>query len=290
MALSARTPTGADTAGGIPEIWANLLIDEAKKELVCFDAISHEWMVGKKKGDTVNIPNTAHTSAASEVVVGTKASSDTIAGTMKSLVMNQWYEKPIDVDTMTLEQSQINWEAECKQEAEYAIRVKIDSTVAALFSALNTGGSPSGVQGTDGSAVTDDLLANIVEILDEADVPRDNNRFCIVDPSVIRDMMDYDKFIAAQYVSIGAVQNGTVVKGHPIYGAEFRVTNNLVAATTGAYCVMMHRRAIAGAIQMIIPWSKAFEELHQVRFQHEALWGLLEVGDTFGIPFYSRKS
>lgn len=290
MALSARTPTGADTMGGVPEIWSNLLIDEAQKELVCMDAISHEWTVGKKKGDTANIPVTAHTTAATEVVVGTKAASDGIAGTKIQLVMDNWYEKPIDVDTMTLEQSQLDWEKECKKEAEYAIRVKIDSTVAALFSALNAGGSPSGVQGTNGSAVTDDLLANITEILDEADVPRDGDRFCIVDPSVIRDMMDYDKFVAAQYVSIGAIANGTVVKGHPIYGANFRVTNNLTAATTGAYCVMMHRKALAGAIQMIIPWTKAFEELHQVRYQHEALWGVKEVRDLFGIPFYSRKA
>ena len=288
MSLSARTPTGADTMGGIPEQWANLLIDEAQKELVCFDAISHEWQVGKKRGDTVNIPVTAHTTAATEVTVGSKAATDGIAGTKIQLVMDQWYEKPIDVDTMTLEQSQIDWEKECKKEAEYAIRVKIDTTVATLFSTLYTTG---GVQGTDGSKVTDDLLADITELLDEADVPRDGDRFCIVDPSVIRDMMDYDKFVTAQYVSIGAIQNGTVIKGHPIYGANFRVTNNLVATgSAGAYAVMMHRKALAGAIQMIIPWVKPFEELHQVRYQHEALWGVKEVRDTFGIPFYTRKA
>ncbi len=286
MALSARTPAGADTAGGIPEYWSQKLIDEAQKQLVCWDAITHTWEVGKKKGDTCNIPVTNHTTAATEVVVGIKAASDDIAtGSMIQLIMNQWYEKPIDIDTMTREQSQIDWDAECKKEAEYAIRVRIDTTVASLFSALNAGT----VKGTDGSEVTDDLLLDVKELLDEADVPLDNDRFIIGDPSFLRDLMVYDKFVAAQYGALVSISNGNVGKS-PIYGCGIRITNNLVAASTGAYAVMMHRSAIAGSIQMIIPWVKAFEELHQIRFQHEALWGVKEVRDTFGIPFYTRKA
>jgi len=286
MALSARTPTGADTMGGVPEIWTNLLIDAAQKELVAWDATTHKWEIGRKRGDTVNIPVTVHTSAATEVVVGTKASSDTIAGTKLQLVMDKWYEKPIDVDTMTLEQSQIDWEAECKKEAEYAIRVTIDTSVCTLFSTLNS----NSVQGSDGSEVTDDLLIDIMELLDEADVPRDGDRFLIGDPSMIADMMKYDKFVSSLYVQQGAVENGTVARGHPIYGCHVRVTNNLVGATTGAYAVMMHRTAIGGALQLNIPWTKPFEELHQVRYQHEALWGVLEARDDHGIPFYTRKA
>ena len=87
-----------------------------------------------------------------------------------------------------------------------------------------------------------------------------------------------------------AVENGVVMNGHPVYGAAIRVTNNLTGATTGAYAVMIHRRAIASAMQINTPWMKPFEELHEIRFQHEALWGVLEVRDDFGIPFYTRKA
>ena len=286
MTLSARTPAGADTAGFVPEIWSNQIIDAAKNELVCFDAVDHQWTVGKGKGDTVNIGITNHVTA-TEVVVGSEASGlDIATGTKLQLVMDQWYEAPIPIDDMTMYQSQIDWGAQARGEAEYSIRKKVDSTLAALFSALN-GGT---IKGQDGTAVTDDLLADITQLLDEADVPRDGNRFCIVDPSVIRDMMDYDKFVAAQYVSIGAIQNGTVVKGHPLYGANFRVTNNLTAAVTGAYCVMMHRKAIAAALQFELPWVVVEKRKHQTFFGFEALWGVKEIRDDFGIPFYSKKA
>ncbi len=286
MSLSARTPTGADTAGFIPEVWSNLIIDSAKKELVAWDATDHSWQKDLKYGDTVNIGITNHVTA-SEVVVGTKASSlDISSGTKLQLVMDQWYQAPIDVDTMTIRQSQIDWAAQARNEAEYAIRLKVDSTVCALFSSLNTS---AGVKGADGEEVTDDLLIELKELLDEADVPMDNDRFNIIDPSALADMMKYDKFIAAQYVAIGAVNNGQIGKS-PIYGANVRVTNNLSGATTGAYAAMLHRKAIASALQIETPWMKPFEELHQIRYQHEALWGVLEVRDTFGVCFYTRKA
>jgi len=287
MALSARTPTGADTAGFVPEVWMNQVIDAAQKNLVAWESTDHSWQIGKKRGDTANIGVTNHVTA-TEVTVGTKAASlDIATGSKKQLVMDQWWEAPIDIDDMTDFQSQIGWDVECRKEAEYSIRVKVDSTVCALFSALNA----ASVQGSDGVEVTDDLLIDVVELLQESDVPWNPADLSLIgDPSMAADMMKYDKFVSMQYIQIGAVENGIIAKNHPIYGCTVKITNNLTAATTGAYAVIMHRKAIASALQINKPWMKPFEELHQVRFQHEALWGVLEVRDNFGIPFYTRKS
>ena len=286
MALSARTPTGADTAGHVPEIWSQLTRDQAEKELVAWDATDHRWQVDAKLGDTVNI-GVINNVTATEVVVGTKAASlDIATGTKIQLVMDQWFEAPVDIDDMTIKQSQTNWEAKARAKGEYSIGVKIDSTVCALISALNA----SSVQGSDGVALTDDLLLDIMELLDEADAPRDKDRFLILDPSAVRDMLTYDKFVASQYVDSGSVQNGRVANGHPVYGCNIRVTNNLTAATTGAYAVMMHRQAIASALQIESPWEWHYKDLHQWRFQFEALWGVKEIRDDWGIPFYTRKS
>ena len=288
MSLSARTPAAADTAGFVPEIWSQLIIDAAQKELVALDATDHTWQVGKKQGDTVNIGITNHVTA-TEVVVGTEGTNlDIATGTKKQLVMDQWYEAVIPVDSMTMEQSQIDWAAQCRKEAEYAIRVVIDTSVCTLFSTLNS----DTVKGTDGSAITDDLLIEVKELLDEADVP-DDDRFLIVDPSVIADMMVYDKFVSSLYVPGQPVVNGTIAKNHPIYGCSVRKTNNLVAVSggTGAYAVMMHSKAIASALQINKPYIDSYQpRKHQTFFCHEALWGVLEVRDTYGIPFYTRKS
>jgi hypothetical protein len=286
MALTARTPTGAVTAGTVPESWSQQVVDEAEKELVAWDATDKSWQTDLVRGDLVNIGVTNHVTS-TEVVVGTKAASlDIATGSKKQLVMDQWFEAPIDVDYMTLKQTHIDWGAQARKEAAYAIRLKVDSTVTALYSTLNG----NSVQGADGAKVTDQLLIDIKELLDEADVPMDADRFIIGDPSLIADMLTFDKFVAAQYVAIGAVANGQIGAGHPIYGAALRVTNNLAVATTGAYAVMIHRKAIASALQIETPWMKEFEELHERRYQHEALWGNLEIRDDHGIPFYTRKA
>jgi hypothetical protein len=287
MALSGRTPTGADTAGFVPELWSQKIIDTMQNQLVCMDAVDFVgWQIGLKKGDTINLPITNHVTA-TEIVVGTKAASlDPSTGTKVQLVMNYWWEAPIDIDTMTIAQSQVDWRTIAQKEAAYAIDKKIDTSIGVLFSALN-GGS---VYGADGQTLTDDILLYLKQTLDEADVPLDSNRSLVVDPSGVVDILKIDKFVAATYAAnTGAIKNG-IVGTTPIYGCTVRVTNNLTAATTGSYGCMLHSGAIAGAIQVQSPWEKKFEELHQIRYQAEALWGVIETRDNFGIPFYTRKS
>jgi len=53
---------------------------------------------------------------------------------------------------------------------------------------------------------------------------------------------------------------------------------------------MYHKNAIASKVQIDKAWRKEFEELHETRIQAEALWGASEAQDTFGVPFFTRKS
>jgi hypothetical protein len=282
-----RSPSGADTAGFVAELWSQKIIDTMQNQLVCMDAVDFVgWQIGLKKGDTINLPITNHVTATS-ITVGTKATSlDPATGTKVQLVMNYWYEAPIDVDTMTIVQSQVDWRAIAQKEAAYAVDKAIDTSIGVLFSALNN----SSVYGADGQTLTDDILLYLKQTLDENDVPLDGNRSLVVDPSGVVDILKIDKFVAATYAAnTGAIKNG-IVGTTPIYGCTVRVTNNLTAATTGSYGCMLHSGAIAGAIQVQSPWEKKFEELHQIRYQAEALWGVIETRDNFGIPFYTRKS
>jgi hypothetical protein len=287
MAISARVPSGAETYYFVPIIYSQKVIDDAKSNLVAWDAIDSSWETELKKGMTLNIP-VINAVTATEVTVGTKAASlNPFASTGVQLVIDQWYESPIDIDTMTSHQTQQSMEEQAKTASAYAIKKRIDTTVCAKFSSL--GGYSASAYGTDGQTLTDDILLYLMEKLNENDVPMDNDRFLVLDPSGLTDMLKIDKFIAAQYVNIGAVTNGNVGKS-PIYGCNVKVTNNLSAATTGAYGVMMHRKAIAGASQIYNAWMKPFEELHNIRYSVDALWGVVEARDTFGVPFYTRKS
>lgn len=284
MSLSARTPSAADTAGFVPEVWSNLVLDAVHNQLVCWNAIDGRWTVGQKQGDTINI-GVINTVTATEVVVGTKASSlDIATGSKKQLVMNQWYEAPVDIDTMTIAQSQIDWQSQAQKEGAYAIAKNMDTYIASLFASL----AGSSVAGSDGNTVDDELLLSLKQYLDENDVPMDGDRSLIIDPSALVDMLKIDKFIQAQYVTMGAVANGKI-GASPIYGCNVLVTNNLAAATTGAYAAMLHRRAIAGAAQMMDSYILPYPDLHQVRYSTDVLFGASEVRDTFGKSFYTRS-
>jgi hypothetical protein len=286
MSLSARVPSGADTYKFIPKMYSNKVIDAAKSQLVCWDAVDSSWESDLKKGDVLYISKT-NTVTATEVVVGTKANSlNPYATAAVTLTIDQWYEAPVDLDYMTLRQTHIQMEDKAVAESAYAIKVAMDSYIAGLFSTLNG----SSVQGTDGAAITDDLLLDMLEDLNEANVPMDGQRSLILDPSGLTDLMKIDKFIAQQYANnVGAVSNGVIGKS-PIYGCTVRLTNNLTAASVGSYGAILHKKAIGAAAQIDKAWTKEYEDLHLRRYQAEALWGAVEVLDNFGIPFYTRHA
>lgn len=285
MALSARIPSTILTNLFVPTIYLNKVIDAAKSNLVNLDAVNTEWTSGKLKGNVFYITKT-NVVTASEVVVNTKGSAlNPFNTTGVTVTMDQWFQAPIDIDDMSEWQSHIDVENYAMKESAYAIQEKIDTYVSSFYSTLNA----STVKGTDGAALTDDVLIECMETLDEANAPRDGNRSLILDPSGVADMMKFDKFVSADYVSLGAVANGIIGKSHPIYGCTVRVTNNLTATTTGNYCVMMHKDAIAAKVQIENVWVWAFKDLHTTRYHSEALFGVSEAQDAFGIPFYSRK-
>ena len=289
MALSDRVPAGADTNKFVPKLYCQRVIDAAKKELVAWDAISSEWRNDLVKGNILYIPKT-NAITATEVVVGTKgASLNPFATDAATLTINQWYEAPVDIDYMTLRQTQADMEGAAAREAAYAIDVKMDTSVCTLFSSL--GGYSTSAYGADGQTLTDDILIYLKETLDEADVPMVTaDRSLICDPSSLADILKIDKLVAADYVKIGAVTNGVI--GNSVYGCTVRVTNNLVAvsAGTGSYGCMLHKRAIASAAQIDTAWVKEYEDLHLRRYHSESLWGVIKAQDTFGIPYFTRKS
>jgi hypothetical protein len=286
MAISARVPAGADTAGFVPEIYTQEVCDAVENELVCWQAFDTSSGTGMKKGDTF-FYGVINNVTATEVTIGNKANSlDHSTGTKITLSIDQFWEAPIDVDTMTSGQSQVSLETYAKKKGAYAIAKKIDTTVNALFYGL--GGYTASGYGSDGQEFTDDIMLYLYETLRESDVPWDSDISLIADPSTLIDMLKWDKIVATNYANnVGSVTSGKI--GKNVYGAMVRITNNLTAATTGAYGVLAHKDAIKGIMQLNAPWVKPFEELHEVRYQHEALWGVCEYRDTFGIPFYTRK-
>lgn len=287
MTLTARVPAAIDAAGFVPEIWSKDVIEPARKQLVCLPNINAGWKKQLSFGDTLNVPVT-NTTVAVEVVVGSEgAVQDFATGAMLPIIVNQWWQVPIRIDDMTIQQQHVDLYEFAKKETIYGLKVKIDSTIATLFSTLNGGV----VLGTDGSAIIDEVLIEAWETLMEADVPPDNIAL-IVDPSGIADFYSQEKLVNAQYGAGAPISAG--FKGfHKVYGCPVFMTNNLtaVSAGTGSYACMLHKDAIGAIMSQEVKINvKPFEEKFYTLVLSQALWGLKVMRNTWGIPIYTRKA
>lgn len=282
MALTARIPAGADTAGFVPELWSKNVLDAVHRRLVVVPVVDHTWEPELTKGDTMNV-GILNTVDATEVTVGTEGVVKDIAtGTKLQIVIDQYWEAPVVLDDMTNLQTQVNLVAAAQRESGYAIAKKIDSTLCGLFQNL----SGATGYGTDGSAITDDVLIAAVEELDEADVPEDE-RVWIFDPSAKADIMKIDKFVRSDYGYGDVIPTGGFRKD--VYGAPILITNNLTANSSGAYGVYMHKRALAIIAQENNKVDLVMQPLkHQMTINTTALWGVLEMRDAFGCPIATR--
>lgn len=282
MAISARIPAGLDTNKFIEEIWSKNVLEAIKTKLIIAPHINHSYESELSKGDTLYIPRT-NTVSATEVTVGTEGVQKNAHNTTAlTLSIDQWYEAPVTIDYMSRRQSQANIVSEAETESAYAIKVKVESTIAALFSAL----SGATGYGTDGSAITDDVLIAAVEELDEADVPEEN-RVWVLDPSSKADIMKIDKFVRSDYFASDVIPTGGFRKD--IYGAPLLISNNLTVNSTGNYGVYMHKNAIAMAMGANLGVDRVEQPLkHQLVINTTALWGVGELRDTFGCPILTR--
>jgi len=277
-------PTLAEliTAKFIPEKYRKDVIMHTKSALVVADCVNREFQDDLAYGSVVNLPVFSEGST-TEVTPGTEPTPVDGLGTPASLTVNKWYQITHEISKMSKIQSYADYFAAASKSQGYAVAKKIDTDLGALFSAL----SSSSVYGSGGQEFSDDIILAIMQTLDEADVPLET-RVIIGDPSTHVDILKIDKFIRNDYVRTPAVPSGKI---GDIYGMEVRITNNLTAATTGNYGVMMHREALGLVIQsepnaQVIPMPWKFI----TRLTTDVIYGVGEIRETFGKAFYTHSA
>lgn len=280
---TSRYPSSAETYEFIKENWSAKVIEATKSQLVCVAAFDHKYKDDLKLGDKVNIPvGSSLTAGAVDITSDYGGNINTDWGsTAESITIDSWYECPVQVDDGTAMQTQIRDLIDrLGVRAAYEVNKQIDTDVNGLFSSLT-----STWAGSDGQTFTDDLLIELMEGLDENDVPRDGRKL-IIDPSVIADMRKLDKFVNRDYN-----QTLTGEIGRTPYDDPILKTNNLTAATTGNYCAYAHTEAIGIAIQKTprITFHN-WKERHSTVVNTDAIWGSDVLRSTFGAYFYSRNS
>ena len=284
MAYNTGTdPTLAEQITGafIAPVYSKNVIMHTKSSLVVANAVNTDYRKDLVKGYVVNIPVFSEVTVA-EVTPGTESTAIDAVGTPVTITVDKWKVAKIEESEMMNIQDHVGYLAKAAESCAYGIAKVIDTDLGALFSAL----SSNSRYGSDGQAFSDDIVIGLMEDLDEADVPNDN-RVIIGDPSTKADALKIDKFVRNDYVRNPVVATGQFGN---IYNMKLLITNNLTAATTGNYGVMMHRDAIGLVIQanpysqrIPMPW------LHQTLYQVKVIYGVGELRDSYGKAFYTRS-
>ena len=280
---TSRYPSSAETYEYIPEQWASRIIEAVKSSLVCIGVVDTTWKEFLAIGDKVNIPvGSSLTAGAVDVTSDYGGNMNTDFGaTATSITIDKWTEVPVQIDDGTKMQTQVrSLVAKLGDRAGYELAKAIDTEVNGNFSSLTGTWA-----GSDGQDFTDDLLIDLMEGLDEGDVPR-SGRSLVVDPSCLADMYKVDKFVHRDYNRVLTGEMGQTPYGDPIF-----ITNNLTAATTGNYGVLVHREAIGIVLQRMPTVENArWHQRHSDVINVSSIYGADVLRSTHGAYFYTRKS
>tara|TARA_Y100000310_G_C20520124_1_gene733226 strand:- start:191 stop:1048 length:858 start_codon:yes stop_codon:yes gene_type:complete len=285
MAYNSGTdPTLAEliTAKFVPEKFSKDVLMHTMSNLVVASRVNTVYRDDLRDGYKVSIPVMTEATD-TEVTPGTVPTARDTASSPVSITVDQWREASVEISDMANIEDTVGYLDFAAKSCAYRVAKRVDTTLGALFSALS-GGS---IYGSDGQTLDDDAILAMMQGLDESDVPEDD-RSMILDPSSKVDLLKIDKFVRNDYVRESAIPTG---KFGNIYNMGVFITNNLTAATTGNYGVMMHRDALGLAIQrnprsQIIRIPQEFRTLAMV----DVIFGVAELRDTFGKAFYTRSS
>ena len=203
----------------------------------------------------------------------------------KQIVVDQWNYKAVGVGYKEQLQNRPNYLTEVAAKCVYSVAKAIDTKLASLFASLTAGNI-----GTQGSELTDDVLLEGVENLNLADVPEDD-RFLILAPESITDLMKIDKMVRDDYVARGAVEGPSGLIGRSRYGCTVYMSNNLAVKNTNYHAAaMLQREAIAIIIQKnnivdYFDWKQKFTNV--VRAQ--AIFGCGVLRPTAGCCINTRS-
>jgi len=283
-----RIPSDALTGEFVPELWSATVLDHVRSNLVSVNVVNTTWSSQLKKGDKLWIPLLAALNAnpidVSDDIWDLSHVNTTIGGTDVYIDIDKWYDCCVQIDDSVKIQTQVgDLASRVASNASFAIEKVIDTDVNTLFATLTDTWA-----GADGQTFSDDILINLMEGLDEGDVPR-RDRSLVCDPSTVADVYKIDKFMTYDYSKDPFKTDGFIGKVNT-YNLPLFVSTNLYDTDTGSYGALIHKDAIGMGIQQNMAVEKWRQpDRHSDMISVSALWGSDILRTTFGAYFFTRK-
>ena len=256
MAYPTPQVTNTTAAVFIPEIWSDEVIAAYKANLVAANLFKKMSFKGKK-GDTIHIPKPTRGQAslkASETAV------TLIAETESEVIVpiDKHYEYSRFIEDITEVQALSSMRRFYTDDAGYALAKQVDTDMVQLGRVMNDSTAKdntydAGYVGSDGetlydgsnaAALTDIAIRNMIQKLDDQDVPT-SGRFFLIPPAARNTLMGLDRYTAMDFVgeaaSANTIRNGQIGN---LYGIPVYVTSNADTTTGGdRVCLMGHKDA-----------------------------------------------
>ena len=251
--------TATTMATYLPEQWSSLASITYRSNTVLPPLMDRRWEpeIGVGRGDTVNIPNfTQNTGANKRSTFGTGASLtfDAVTESQTQLVVNQMAYKAFRVPAEMGVQAISTYVPLLTEGIGQAVALKVDSELA--------GDNSNGLDaftaiGSDNVDVTDDLILQAQQVLDDANAPNES-RYLVVSPGTWTSMLKIERYTNSLYASAIGNVNGDKGPGFvgSLYTFDIYKSNNLEAGTAGTKNALFQKEAIAFAEQKSITMVK----------------------------------
>jgi len=292
MALGSNHVTSSKAATFVPEVWSDEVIASFKSNLVLANLVKNMNHQGKK-GDVIHIPapvrgNANQKTAESQVTL--------ISNTESEIQVNidKHFEYSRLIEDIVATQALNSLRQFYTDDAGFALSKRADTDLGDLFAGFQGGSNYSGaVAGNDGvtawdpsstgngAALTDAGIRQMIQTLDDADVPM-SSRYLVIPPVEKRNLLGIDRFTEQAFVGEtggqNSIRNGRVGN---VYGVEVYVSSNVptITADDGSTnyraAGMFHESAMV-LITQVAPRV-------QTQYKQEYLGDLLTVDMLYGV-------
>ena len=295
MALGSNHVTSTAAATFVPEVWSDEVIASFKSNLVLANLVKNMNHQGKK-GDVIHIPAPVRGDASQKTA---ESQVTLISNTEGEVQVNidKHFEYSRLIEDIVATQALNSLRQFYTDDAGFALSKRADTDLGGLFAGFQGGTDYSGaVIGSDGStnwdpsastntgngaALTDAGIRQMIQTLDDADVPM-SQRYLVIPPVEKNNLLGIDRFTEQAFVGeVGAqnsIRNGRVGN---IYGVEVYVSSNLPTVTADDDSTDYRAAGMFHESAMVLVTQVAPRV--QTQYKQEYLGDLLTVDMLYGV-------
>ena len=304
-----------EAATFVPEIWSDEIIAAYQKNLKMAPLVKRISMTGKK-GDVIHIPKPTRGDANAKAA---DTAVTIIANTESELTItiNRHFEYSRLIEDIVEVQALSSLRQFYTEDAGYALSVQVDNDLHSCGTGFGNGGAivfsgtvaptdyqhtgcfmntnDSTTQYTDdtidgiaGDKFTDRFFRDMIQKLDDNNVPMEN-RYFVIPPGVRNEIMGIDRYVSSDFVSGGVVNSGLIGN---LYGVDVYVSancatieaagDNTAASVDTRAALLFHKDAVVMAEQLAVR--------SQTQYKQEYLSTLYTADTLYGVQVYRPEA